>query len=72
MNCIRDIPRNQFVILYIPICHHVTPNASYRAVTGRLSKDGFQDIDGYSITTRYGQPVGWSHLPEGISNASNY
>ena len=45
MNNIRDIPSNQFVILYIPVCYHTVPQVKYRAVTGKLSTDGFRDID---------------------------
>lgn len=71
MNNIRDIPSNQFVILYIPVCYHTVPQVKYRAVTGKLTSDGFRDIDNYSIVTRYGQPTGWDELPSEWENFSS-
>lgn len=63
MKHIHDVPSNQFVILYIPVCYYTNPQVKYRATTGKLTSDGFRDIDNYSITSRYGQPAGWDDLP---------
>lgn len=66
MHSLDSLPSGKFVILFIPIQHHVYGSETiyYQAVTGMHSQHkGYVDVDGYSIRTRYGEPVGWLPLP---------